>query len=204
MTARSVYKLSTSRRASRCKARSARISWSASAEYSPCFVLARRIRSKPSAVRGPVLLPPCSLQRPLAIAGDSHGFPLRVFAPQRGHDCAMGSVVRQSGRRCVGLFFASFVTPSPSRFLRHGPDNGLPAFVDRDVLHRHLLLTAGSVSLQRFHLYRERPRQLVERKRAEEMVSLDSKNPGLTSGEAASAPGFSAPAPDVMLGVWSS
>ena len=40
--------------------------------------------------------------------------------------------------------------------------------------------------------------------RAEEMASLDSKEPGSTSGEAASAPGFSAPAPDVMLGVWSS
>ena len=36
------------------------------------------------------------------------------------------------------------------------------------------------------------------------MASLDSKEPGSTSGEAASAPGFSAPAPDVMLGVWSS
>ncbi len=26
--------------------------------------------------------PPCIRQRPLAIAGDRHGFPLRVFAPQ--------------------------------------------------------------------------------------------------------------------------
>ena len=44
-----------------------------------------------------------------------------------------------------------------------GPDNCLPALVDRDVLHRHLLLTAGSVSLQGLYLDSERPRQLVER-----------------------------------------
>ena len=36
------------------------------------------------------------------------------------------------------------------------------------------------------------------------MASLDNKKPDLTSGEAASAPGFSGHGPDVMLGVWSS
>jgi len=36
------------------------------------------------AVRGPVLLPPCSRQRPLAIAGWRQGWPARVQAPQRG------------------------------------------------------------------------------------------------------------------------
>src|SRR5438128_1462100 len=55
----------------------------ADAEYSPCFVVARRIRSIPSAVLGPVLRPPCSLQRPFRMAGDPHA-PLRRFlAPHR-------------------------------------------------------------------------------------------------------------------------
>jgi polyhydroxyalkanoate synthase len=47
-------------------------------------------------------------------------------------------------------------------------------------------------------------RTYAERTRAKEMASLDNKKPDLTSGEAASAPGFSGHGPDVMLGVWSS
>jgi hypothetical protein len=35
----------------------------AAAEYRPCFVTARRMRSMPSAVLGPVLSPPWFLQR---------------------------------------------------------------------------------------------------------------------------------------------
>src|SRR5260370_1864891 len=40
-----------------------------SAEYSPVFQLAFRDRSNPSAVRGPVLIPPCIRQRPFRMAG---------------------------------------------------------------------------------------------------------------------------------------
>jgi hypothetical protein len=75
---------------------------SVSAEYNPCFVFARRIRSKPSAVLGPVLLPPCIWHRLFRMAGAWHGLPFRLRAPQRGTACASGSVVCQSGRRSSG------------------------------------------------------------------------------------------------------
>ncbi len=67
------------------------------AERLPCFQLALRLRSKPSDVRGPVLFPPCSRQRPFAIAGPLQGVPHRVLAPQRGATLAAFSAVRQSG-----------------------------------------------------------------------------------------------------------
>ena len=41
-------------------------------------------------------------------------------------------------------------------------DDRLSALIDRNVLHRDLLLAPGPISLQRFHLHRKRPRQLVE------------------------------------------
>jgi hypothetical protein len=57
----------------------------ASAEYSPCLQLAFRLRSSPSGVRGPVLIPPCIRQRPLSIAGALHGLPVRFeCAPHLG------------------------------------------------------------------------------------------------------------------------
>jgi hypothetical protein len=43
----------------------------------PCFQLAFRLRSSPSAVRGPVLIPPCIRQRPFGIAGALQGLPVR-------------------------------------------------------------------------------------------------------------------------------
>ena len=43
----------------------------------------RRLRSSPTAVLGPVLLPPCIRQRPLAIAGPHHFVPLCGRAPHR-------------------------------------------------------------------------------------------------------------------------
>lgn len=55
-----------------------------SALHWPCFQPARRDRSNPSGVRGPVLLPPCSLHRPLGIAGPAQGHPARVRDPHRG------------------------------------------------------------------------------------------------------------------------
>ena len=68
---------------SRARRRSAR----AAREYRPCFQRAPRLRSSPSAVRGPVLRPPCIRQRAEPrTAGARHGWPPRVraFAPQRG------------------------------------------------------------------------------------------------------------------------
>jgi hypothetical protein len=44
----------------------------------------------------------------------------------------------------------------------HAPDDGLPAGVHRDVLHRDLLLSAGPVSLESFHLGGEGPGELGE------------------------------------------
>ena len=65
-----------------------RNSRSASAEYDPCFHRARLLRASPSAVRGPVLFPPCSRQRRFPrTAGPWQGGPRRVRAPHRGADC---------------------------------------------------------------------------------------------------------------------
>jgi SAM-dependent methyltransferase len=56
----------------------------------PCFQFARRQRSNPSGVRGPVEHPPWFRQRvyrlffALQIADALHGVPRRVFAPYRG------------------------------------------------------------------------------------------------------------------------
>jgi hypothetical protein len=43
-----------------------------------------RMRSRPSAVRGPVLAPPCILHFPQAIAGALQAMPVLVWAPHRG------------------------------------------------------------------------------------------------------------------------
>jgi hypothetical protein len=53
----------------------------AAAESSPCFVLARRALSIPSFVLGPVLRPPCSLQRPFRMAGEPQALPRRFLVP---------------------------------------------------------------------------------------------------------------------------
>ena len=51
-------------------------------------------------MRGPVLLPPCSRQRPFAMAGALHvPPPLRRFAPQRGHASATARPGFHEGRR---------------------------------------------------------------------------------------------------------
>jgi hypothetical protein len=55
-----------------------------SAVRRPCVVRAFRMRSSPSAVRGPVLAPPCILHFPQAIAGALQGMPVLVRAPHRG------------------------------------------------------------------------------------------------------------------------
>ena len=52
--------------------------------YFPWRRFASEIRARPSIVFGPVLAPPCNLQRPfLLIAGERQAVPLRVLAPQR-------------------------------------------------------------------------------------------------------------------------
>ena len=55
------------------------------------------------------------------------------------------------------LFFSVTLPP-----MRHVADDSLAAVVDVDMLDRHLLLAAGAISLQGFHLGREGARQLVE------------------------------------------
>jgi hypothetical protein len=70
---------------SRSNCRTCLASRSAAAEYKPCFQLARLERASPSAVRGPVLAPPCRRHRRLSrMAGQRHGVPFRVLAPHRG------------------------------------------------------------------------------------------------------------------------
>jgi hypothetical protein len=58
----------------------------ASAVYRPCL----RAFLLPFGAPGDG--PPCIRQRPFGIAGDRHGFPIRVRAPQRGLRC-MGDLL---------------------------------------------------------------------------------------------------------------
>ena len=47
----------------------------------PCLKFAAAILARPSEVRGPLLKPPCNLQRLLPLSGGFwHAVPLRVFA----------------------------------------------------------------------------------------------------------------------------
>lgn len=52
-------------------------------EWRPVLRLACLHRSSPASVRGPVLFPPCILQRPFFMAGLRQVRPARVFAPHR-------------------------------------------------------------------------------------------------------------------------
>ena len=104
------------------------------------------MRASPAAVRGPVELPPCIRQRPFGMAGDRQAVPARVVAPHRGQDCASGSVVRQSGRRCMGFLRGLALMPHPLPMLRPAgrvsldvADDGLPALRNHDTLHPHHL-----------------------------------------------------------------
>ncbi len=64
----------------------------ASAARSPCLHGARRHRSNPSAVRGPVSCSPCTRHRPFGIAGCRHGLPFAFRrAPHRGDALAARS-----------------------------------------------------------------------------------------------------------------
>jgi hypothetical protein len=46
--------------------------------------------------------------------------------------------------------------------MRHGPDDGLPALVDRDVFHHNLLLASGPVSFECLDSRRKGVGELVE------------------------------------------
>jgi hypothetical protein len=70
-------------RSTQIAAFSTRRSIFACAEYAPVFQLALRDRCNPSAVRGPILAPPCILHRPFGIVGLLRGVPGRVLAPHR-------------------------------------------------------------------------------------------------------------------------
>jgi hypothetical protein len=73
----------------------------------------------------------------LAIAGDWHGFPLRVIAPQRLARCIS---------KCMGLILRFGPYPTPL----HVANNGLSAFVDVDMFDGDLLLSFAAMSIQRF------------------------------------------------------
>ncbi len=81
----------------------------------------------PSAVRGPVLLPPCILQRPLGMAGDRHGVFWRVLAPQRGAACADDGIY--GGITYTDLPITNISYPS-SDFLSTGKGVLLGAYVN--------------------------------------------------------------------------
>src|SRR5215831_7803893 len=73
-------------------------------------------------------------------AGDRHGLPLRVRAPQRSVRC-MGN--------CSGgiSFILQFLAIDFRRL--HDTDDSLTAGVDVDVLDRDLLLTLAAVAIER-------------------------------------------------------
>ena len=124
---------------------------------SPCFQLAFRARAFPSIVFGPVLLPPCNLQRVrLPMAGFWHASPARVFAPhlrpgQPGPKrVAMPASIssawltlftirlhRSRGRTSINLCQALSEGPNPvPRSAHHGPRPIAPR--PRDTPHRRL------------------------------------------------------------------
>ena len=71
-------------------------------------------------------------------AGDRHGFPLRF-------DLAWHLNARRISKS-MGLFLCFFVRPHPRRSADIADDR-LPTLGDVDMLNRHLLLAAASVSL---------------------------------------------------------
>ena len=88
----------------------------------------------------PVDFPPCILHRLFLIAGDWHGFSLRVRAPHFGLWC-IGNLF------CMGLFLKFFSYPPPF-FGLDGTNHRLPASMHVDVLHCHLLLTLATMPVE--------------------------------------------------------
>jgi hypothetical protein len=70
----------------------------------PCFQFVFRLRSRPSGVRGPVLMPPRTLHRPFGMAAARQGLPVRLDrAPQRGAAFALTSASRRACIRSIDL-----------------------------------------------------------------------------------------------------
>ena len=136
------------------------ISCRASAENWPCFRRACLERARPAAVVGPVERPPCIRHRFLfRTAGQPHGVPLRVRAPQRGALLGFpgGLAFFSHPRRFAwGSFAVLLCIPTP-----HPPvdrsNNGLAASLHSDVLNGHLLLPAAAIRPQALRHRRKRP-----------------------------------------------
>ena len=97
-------------------------------------------------------MPPCIRQTlwPLT-AGARHCSPLRFDLAWHRNAWCIG--------KCMGLFSIFSAHPSPLGWGADVADDRLPALGDVDMLHRHLLLAAASVSFERLDLRRERPEQ---------------------------------------------
>jgi hypothetical protein len=81
---------------------------------------------------------PCIRHLPFGIADDRHGFPLLVFAPQRGDRC-MGNCL------CMGLPLVFVRHPTPRL---NSTDDGSASRVDMDVFDRDFLLALASMPVQ--------------------------------------------------------
>jgi len=105
----------------------------ASAVYRPCF------KAFLFPFEAPGEGPPCILHLTFFIAGDRHGFPLLVFAPQRGLDCMSKS---------MGLSFDFDRRTSPGCLIDVANDGVV--CVDGDMLHSDRLLPCSAVLIQTF------------------------------------------------------
>jgi hypothetical protein len=131
----------------------------AAAEYCPCFQRACLDRSSPSAVRGPVLAPPCMRHLPLAIAGERHAVPRRVLAPHLGAEFGSPtglpffSRLGRSGaaRSFDFLFFIVFWGLSRTRMV-YRSYNCLTTVCDIYISYDHRLRDHSAVAVESFQL----------------------------------------------------
>src|SRR5713101_7494815 len=97
--------------------------------------------------------PPCILQRRFPrTAGDWHGFPLRVRAPQR----SAWFICNSLHSICSSFYFSSAPTPR-----RDETDDRLSTSIHMDVFHRDLLLALAAVAIERVEQDRIGTRKLV-------------------------------------------
>src|SRR5262245_3609033 len=125
----------------------------------PCVHFARLLRSRPSGVRGPVLLPPCSLQRPFGMAAPRQGLPVRFErAPHRGEAFALSNASKRARIRSIGsrsrgslLIFRPSPAVAPPGPLPCRPRPRLARLRDVhllvNVLHSDVLVSSGSLAL---------------------------------------------------------
>ena len=133
------------------------------AEYRPCFQFARRHRSKPSGVRGPVAVPPCIRHLPFRMAGPRQAVPRRVLAPHRGAE--LGSPGRLPfcsrpvlcSRGCASPVIVAPL-PVPLWCCRDSAHDRLSTCVNVDVLHYDFLLSGLALQFRHsFKLLDEKP-----------------------------------------------